>query len=124
MAIRKRTITGVLTSSALLALAFASPAHADGSVKTLKWGDYKAGAGRALFKSSGDRLTVIDYVDDGRSVSVSLGGRDFSYYDPDGPSGREFNLDFPEGKKLTLGICLKHGDHYEDGTCTRTTVTA
>lgn len=115
---------GVLATSALMILTLASPAQADGKVETLKWGDLKAGAGRALFKSKGDRLTVIDYADDGRSVSVSLGGRDFSYYDPDGLSGREFNLDFPEGKKLVLGICLKHGDHYEDGTCTRTTVRA
>ncbi|MFJ9590678.1 hypothetical protein [Streptomyces acidicola] len=101
----------------------ASSARAPYTIKTLKWGELKAGAGRAIFKPEGDRLTIIDYEDDGRAVEVYLGGKEPRYYDPDPPSGRGFNYDFPEGKRIKFNICLSRRGEIEDGTCAYSTVT-
>ncbi|MFF3766299.1 hypothetical protein ACFYYR_19765 [Streptomyces sp. NPDC001922] len=110
----KAKIFGALASGAVLTMALASPASANGYVETEKWGNLKAGAGQAIFFSKGETVQLVDRYADGRGVTAYVGGR--SITNRTGGSTNH-NLSFPEGKTIALNVCLIDGDDIEDGTC-------
>ncbi|MFC4495300.1 hypothetical protein ACFPA8_14270 [Streptomyces ovatisporus] len=118
---RKTAIIGAMVSGVALSLTLVSPAGANGYVETKKWGDLKAGAGQATFFSKGETVQIVDRFADGRGVLVYVGGRTLTNRTG---GTKNYNLSFPEGKRIKFNICLVNGSDFEDGTCAYSTVKA